>query len=330
MDGLAVRHLRFVWWNVQSFGHYDTAWVADPRLPRSAGEYTAKRVRVAAALRAVLAEGGLDLIALAEITCEAAADLAQDVCPGFKVFAIDDLYQGRPTFQVAILYDPNAGPIFPDLFAPIDISDASRAMAVVEYRWATDLLRVYACHFTAQIGGEISLRNRSEMARQLNRHAYEFLQAGQGQAVRRHVLILGDLNEEPFGLLEEDLFARRDRRWVRTTHPADVPIRRARLYKCAWRLLGERLPHPSVGARGHAAGTYYSRDRNRWYTWDHVLVSGSLLTEDAPFLDEESVEVVCGPELIGDDGRPAPFSFRNGRGEGLSDHLPVRGRLVLA
>jgi endonuclease/exonuclease/phosphatase family metal-dependent hydrolase len=334
VDGASVRPFRFVWWNVQSFGHYDAAWVAEgrrQRLPSSPEEYTAKRQLLAAALREMMQDGGLDLIALAEVTGPAAHDLRQDVCPGFAVLAIAecaDDFGGRPSFQVAFLYDPNAGAAVEDMLVPIHVSEASRPMAILDYNMPEDTLRVYACHFTSQIGEKASERNRSEMARQLNRHVYEFLRAGEGRKPRRHVLILGDLNEEPFGMLEEDLFARRERRWVRTAHAADAPIRRARLYNCGWRLLGERVAHPNPRVSGQAAGTYYSDAENRWYTWDHVLVSGSLLTDQFPYLDEESVEVVSGPGLVGADGRPARFRFTNGQAKGLSDHLPVRGRLL--
>ena len=68
---------------------------------------------------------------------------------------------------------------------------------------------------------------------------------------------------------------------------------------------------------------------NEWHTWDHVLVSASLLTDSFPFLDEESIEIVTGRGLVEEDGRPAAFRFINGQAEGLSDHLPVRGRLLL-
>ncbi len=327
MDGIAVSPFRFVWWNVQSFGHYEDAWVTDPRLPRSPAEYAAKRERVAAVLRQLNAQEQLDLIALAEITSEAALDLRQTVCPDFEVFAIDSYFDGRPTFQVALLYNPRAGRCNEDLFIPVDVSEASRAMAILDFAGPDDVLRTYACHFTSQMGGEISARNRSEMARQLNRQVYDFLRGSVGQRAR-HVLILGDLNEEPFGMIEEDLFARRDRRWVRTPHGADIPLRRARLYNCGWRLLGERVPHPSPLRHGDAAGTYYSRERNRWYTWDHVLVSGSLLTEDLPYLDEKSIQVVSGPGLVGPDGRPSQFRLTDGQVEGVSDHLPVRGQIL--
>jgi endonuclease/exonuclease/phosphatase family metal-dependent hydrolase len=281
----------------------------------------------------MMKDGGLDLIALAEVSFEAACDLRQDVCPGFEVFAIDEVSRdpnrGRPTFQVAFLYDPGIAQVDQNLHCPVDVSEPSRPMAILDYKLPADTLRVYACHFTSQIGSRSSRKNREEMARQLNREAFGFLRNDAGQPTRRHILILGDLNDEPFGMLEKELIASRDRRWVCSPHATDVPVRRARLYNCSWRLLGERLPHPSPGIRGHAAGTYYWKKKNRWHTWDHVLVSGSLLGQGFPRLDEQSVCVVSGPGLVGRTGRPDKFRFAKGKVKGLSDHLPVRGQLLL-
>ena len=101
------------------------------------------------------------------------------------------------------------------------------------------------------------------------------------------------------------------------------------LYNCSWRLLGERRPHRGDPYRDDAAGTLYWEDANTWHTFDHVIVSGSLLTEAVPFLDESSLGAPVGRMVWGNDGKPLKFDWRGGRPVGLSDHLPIRGRIVL-
>ncbi|HYT92495.1 MAG TPA: hypothetical protein VEL76_27515, partial [Gemmataceae bacterium] len=166
--------------------------------------------------------------------------------------------------------------------------------------------------------------------RYLNGVVYDFLRS-ELETERRHVLIVGDMNEEPFGLLEERFHASRDRASARRReHYTDQDTKRVRLYNCAWRWLGESGPHVGGTPAGEVAGTYFWREKNCWRTLDHVLVNGTLLTDQFPYLDESRVEVVTGPFLLGTKGRPQKFEWNNGKPTGVSDHLPIRGRVVLA
>jgi hypothetical protein len=77
------------------------------------------------------------------------------------------------------------------------------------------------------------------------------------------------------------------------------------------------------------AGTYYWEKKKRWFTFDQVIVSGSLLTEAMPFLDEEHLAVVVSPETLGNEPIPRKFQLGADRSSGLSDHLPMYGQIVL-
>jgi hypothetical protein len=126
------------------------------------------------------------------------------------------------------------------------------------------------------------------------------------------------------------LFATRDRESARDPlHYQDHAVGRVWLFNCSWRFVGERFPHIGGLVRGETAGTYYWDDDKTWHTFDHIIVNGSLLSDALPFLDEESVRVVVHPLLLNAEGKPTKFSWANGAATGLSDHLPLVGRIVL-
>lgn len=330
LEGVNVSVFRFVWWNVESFAHYAKENADADRWPASLEEHTAKQLRLANALAALSRQESFDLLVLGEATRQAANGLRDLACPGFQV-ASPALSEGAPAFQVAALYNTAIGtPVVGD-FRPTDVPRGTRPMLLLDYRFSPKLLvRFIFCHFTARIGAH-SARTREKLATQLSAMIYDFLASAIPEPLeQRHVLVLGDFNEEPYGLMEELLHASRDRGRSRQRHYTDRDIRRARLYNCSWRLLGERQPHPGHAPSGQAAGSYYWREQSEWHTYDQLLVSGSLLSETMPYLDEAGVRVVSGPEFVGPDGRPLAFQYRDGRPIGASDHLPIRGRLQLS
>jgi endonuclease/exonuclease/phosphatase family metal-dependent hydrolase len=235
--------------------------------------------------------------------------------------------QPRAELQVAMLYDPDIGSD-PEVVVVPNMPRGTRPIASADVCWPGHRLRIYACHWTARFSEE-SRHSRGDIARYLNGVVYDFLRSGQNTE-RRHVLIVGDMNEEPFGLLEERFYASRDRASARRReHYTDQDVKRVRLYNCAWRWMGESGPHIGGMPAGEVAGTYFWKKANCWRTLDHVLVDGTLLTEQFPYLDESRVAVVTGPFLLGSQGRPEKFQWNNGKPTGVSDHLPIRGRIVL-
>jgi hypothetical protein len=325
-----VQFLRFAWWNVKSLAHYDATRALRERWPGSQDESTAHLNRIADGLRELRRLADPHIIGLAEVTRPAAKALRDAAFPGYEFEAVDqglDPSVNGP-FQVAAIFDQAQGSVNPDLFVPVDVPESTRPMLTLDYRWPPHHFRIYLCHWTSRLGKEQAARVRRDLAQQLRKNAYDFLHDPSAGAERRHVAVLGDLNEEPFGgLLEMELFAYRDHHRAQAAdHHTDAAVKRVRFYNASWRLLGERVPHPGLAS---AAGTYFWREQLAWSTFDQLLVTGSLLTEDPPYLDEASFSVVSGPMFVGTDGRPAPFEYNTGRSEGASDHLPVSGRFVI-
>jgi len=322
--------LRFAWWNVQSFAHFEETRVGRARWPASEDEYDVKCSRVEAVLREIDAVfGSVDLIGLGEITSSAALQLRDRAFPGYEVFSLDLLPE--PDFHVAFIY--RASGEFgdrPPIVVP-NMPPATRPMAVVDFACAAHRIRFIACHWTAPFEPERSRVLHSMTAKHLEMEIYDYLHEAE-PARSRHVVVLGDFNTEPYGVIEQWLEAARSRVRARSSeHYTDRYLRRVRLYNCAWRLLGETLPHglESLG-RVSAAGTYCRSRGKTWHTFDQVLVDSSLLSAELPFLAENRLQRVVSRSLVDDNGCAIPFDWNSGNPVGVSDHLPLVGELLYA
>jgi endonuclease/exonuclease/phosphatase family metal-dependent hydrolase len=322
--------LTFGWWNLHNFAHYDAARSSDPRWPKLSAHYEAKRERVLAALQELFGQALPDLLAVCEITRQAAHDLAARLPPGFNV-AVSPTYAHDDGFQVAVFYRSVVGFSPEPPLIPTDVEDlaeGTRPMVPVHFTFPGHVIRFVACHWTA-FDTDTSRLARERLADVLRRDTHAFLEPEVPKAgIAHHVVVLGDLNEEPMSpVFEHRLIGRRDRESSRSRHWRDAQVRRVRLYNAAWRYLGEQVAHgapgpPAIGT----AGTYFQNPHN-WRTFDHVLVSCGLLGASPPYLDEAQTRVVSTPLLRDESGLPRPFEPGNTRG--VSDHLPIVGRLVL-
>jgi endonuclease/exonuclease/phosphatase family metal-dependent hydrolase len=167
------------------------------------------------------------------------------------------------------------------------------------------------------------------LADYLRGDTYEFLQAhGSGAFAERHTVILGDLNEEPTShVFEEHLTAARDHASGRqAAHWRDRQVRRVRLYNAAWRFLGEQVAYAGGRPMPGIAGTFYNQELG-WRTFDHLVVSGGLLSDPPPYLDEANTRVAATAIMRSPEGVHRPFEAA--RYPGISDHLPIVGRIIL-
>jgi endonuclease/exonuclease/phosphatase family metal-dependent hydrolase len=322
--------MTFVWWNLHDFAHYDAARSSDPRWPKRHADYEAKRVRILAAFREVFGEGYPDLLAVCEITREAAQDLLARLPAGFRL-AIAPRYLHDDGFQVAVFFRPGGGLSAEPLLIPTeeeDVTEGTRPMVPLHLTVPGHVVRFVACHWTA-FDTDTSRLARERLADVLRRDTHAFLEPEVPTAgVARHVVVLGDLNEEPMAaVFAQRLIGRRDRESSHSRHWRDAQVRRVRLYNAAWRFLGEQVAHgSSVPGRIGAAGTYF-KEPHTWRTFDHVFVSSGLLGASPPYLNEAQTRVVATPIMVDEDGLPRPFA--PGTTRGVSDHLPILGQLVL-
>jgi len=321
----------FAWWNLHDFAHYDAGRCSDPRWPKEHANYEAKKARILLAFQEVFGKKPPELFAVCEITREAAEDLAACLPASFSV-AVSPRYPHDDGFQVAVFYRPGLGfspeaPLFPT--EEEDVAEGTRPMLPVHLTVHGHVIRFIACHWTAFDTGTSRLA-RERLADVLRRDIHAFLEPEVPNAgLARHVVVLGDLNEEPMSaVFEHRLIGRRDRESSHDRHWRDAQVRRVRLYNAAWRYLGEQVAHGPAkrGAIG-AAGTYF-KDPYDWRTFDHIFVSCGLLGATPPYFDEAQTGVVSTPIMVDEDGLPKPF--KPGGTRGVSDHLPIVGRLVIS
>jgi endonuclease/exonuclease/phosphatase family metal-dependent hydrolase len=323
--------LSFCWWNLHNFAHFDAHRASERRWPKRAEDFEAKRDRVLAALRELFPGGFPDLLAVCEVTRKAASELKDRMSPDFDIAVAPPPYLPDDGFQVAVIYRKGIGfsadtPLLPD--EELDVSEETRPMIPVQYTQAGQVIRFVACHWTS-FDNALSRATRVRLADYLRKNTYAFLQPKtSGSSSNRHIVILGDLNEEPTApVFEEHLAAARDHESGRqAAHWRDGQVRRVRLYNAAWRYLGEQVAYSGGPPTPSVAGTFYNQDG--WRTYDHLIVSGDLLRPRPPYLDEANTGVAVTAAMRSPDGMIRPFDLVGN--PGISDHLPILGKIILS
>lgn len=319
--------IRLLWWNVESFAHFSVEHQDQHRWPVCLEAYSEKCGRVDAVLGEVMQGEVPDIIALGEITKNAAEDLQRRLFPEHRLLSLD-LHPDAPSFQVAVIYRdlPQFSEVLPVVvpFAP----RGTRPMAVLDFNESQQQIRFVFVHWSAPFSDN-SVRTQERIAGHLQGYIYEFLREEQ-IASSRHIVVVGDFNTEPFEILHTHFDATRSRQRAREPeHYSDTDVRRIRLYNAGWRLLGENKAHqPGLQALG-IAGSYYCRGDRAWRTVDQLLVSGSLLKPDPPCLLEDTVELFAANAIMGEDGYPRAFEWEPDRSRGASDHLPLTATIRL-
>lgn len=320
--------INIFWWNANDFFHYD-ANIKKERWPSSVGEYIEKCNRVDAALNALFKEKSPpDILALCEITSKAAHDLKNRILKDYKVFSLD-LVPSSPSLQISVFYK-NIKSISLIEAAPIVVDDVprgTRPMAVLDIMQNNKIIRIIFCHWQARLE-PANEKYKTRVIEYLTKYIYDFMK-NKPSKEDREVMIVGDLNEEPFdNIIVEYLNTHRYRdRALKKGHWADDDVKRIHLYNCTWRLLGEKLNGKKILAP-HIAGTYFWADKQSWHTFDQIIVSGGLLDSIPPHIDEGNTEIVNLQEFM-PENTPRKFSFSEKGYSGLSDHLPLHTKLII-
>lgn len=317
-----------MWWNVCNFYHYkaeEAAKSGKSRWPKTRQEYEEKSRRVDQALGEVGKNFGIcDIIILCEITQIAASELRDRIFPNYSLISLD-VKHDNPTLQIAIFYivQPNIKILEEMPITADDTARNSRPMAVLNISVDKKIIKIIACHWPSRMDEEGSEDQRYEIATFVAKHCFDFVK---GDVQNNSVFIIGDLNEEPHERSLRRLNAHRYRaRSLGKSHWADTDVKRLHLYNTSWRLLGEKYAYPPVDntvALDHAAGSYYWQEERSWLNFDQLIVSGGLLGEETPFINENETSIVSLPAFL---TKGLPLKFKNSLGEysGLSDHLPL-------
>ncbi|AWM39519.1 hypothetical protein GobsT_21440 [Gemmata obscuriglobus] len=94
--------IRFAWWNVNNFAHYDASRAGQERWPLEPPAYAEKCARVDAALQHLVATQAPDVLGLGEITATAAEELRNRALSGYELI-FPDAAPGAQ-FQVAVFH----------------------------------------------------------------------------------------------------------------------------------------------------------------------------------------------------------------------------------
>src|SRR5665213_1102579 len=126
--GNELRPVRFLWWNVHDFAHYEESKRRLKGWPKTPAAYEEKRSRIRAVLDAANAKyGKIDVIALCELTRVAATELRDLALPEYRILSLDNIPK-NPDFHVAILYPPTLDYERAGLFAAVGVPPSTRPM----------------------------------------------------------------------------------------------------------------------------------------------------------------------------------------------------------
>jgi hypothetical protein len=145
----------------------------------------------------------------------------------------------------------------------------------------------------------------------------------------RNILVMGDLNDEPFNRSVLDyLLASRDRdhveELIKPASNKQIPTAatylklQAYLFNCMWPLLGQS----DVGT------LYFSEATNSMNLLDQFIISrGLLFGEQKLKLDLAAVKIFTPAVMTTAKGRPKPFDRKTKKG--YSDHFPIEAVIKL-
>lgn len=326
--------LKIAWWNAGNFYHFEKEKISEvnSRWPQSKDAYDHKLSFSKRALEELISLlGRPDVFFFCEITSEALTALRNIVFPGYRLISLD-VKKNNPTLQVGVLINGNLEGVSFVEQPPITVPATpagTRPMVVLDAITKHGVIRLIGCHWQSRFDEQGSQRVRYRLADYLSQHTFEFLVRDLG---RHHIIVVGDLNDEPFDENLSMLYAHRHRvRSKGKAHWTDANISRAHLYNTSWRLLGEKFPHPRIARSTmfeDCAGTFYWESAKTWHHFDHIIVSGGLLHAEVPYLDENELHVVSSPSFL-KNGLPLKFGGKNGSFSGLSDHLPVVAKIII-
>jgi hypothetical protein len=254
----------------------------------------------------------LDFIAFGEVS----SSFLQQLAPSFRRCGFSEISiaekEGRIIFDICVFYRTSkltflskTNIIFPHY------SGSLRVGSRLEFEHAITLEKffIYVSHWPSRLSRPDL--GRDELGSKLRADINE-IYAEEGYDA--NIILLGDYNDEPFDKpIFDKLIASRDR---------DVVLSKPyMLYNPFWRNMGTSTPYFKGKPLSKCHGTYFyksSMQVTKWFTFDQIIVSSSLMGHGKWHLDEEKTKVF---HYTDDDYLGKSF-FQT------FDHLPIFSRIT--
>lgn len=201
------------------------------------------------------------------------------------------------------------------LVHPIAIDPPTRGVFEVPLTANGHTLTVLVNHWPSRGGGDKTVPQRALAGETARKIVDQRVKDAEAKGVDADILLMGDLNDEPF-----DLSVTKHLGAIRSRNAVLNRTKQYSLYNPSWKFLGQ----PDVG-------TYYYNREWRWNVLDQAILSrGMLKTEGFVFVDG-SLEAYGPDELRDKYRRPLRFRRQGKRWiEGFSDHLLIHGKIRIA
>ncbi len=202
--------------------------------------------------------------------------------------------------DVAILYRPDRINLTGSKFIPVDLKDSERCtrdILCASFRYQQDTLNVFVNHWPSRLGGKVRSESDRQIAAETLRRAIDSLQH---KNINARILCMGDFNDEP------------DDTSIQETLGASESMQ-------------ENLINLSYkGFRQGAGSVAYKEINYRWYMFDQMMVTRSMLSGKGLVIDGQECRIFKPVWLLNSSGNKP---FRTFQGPlylgGFSDHLPV-------
>ncbi|MCZ2498399.1 hypothetical protein GN316_16685 [Xylophilus sp. Kf1] len=219
---------------------------------------------------------------------------------GFLYLLPEKASGSRLKFDTAILYRPDVFDLIEsETLEGVHGEKTFRVaqLCALQFRYGSHRIDFYAVHWSSRLQNPENSSFRDEYAIALRQRIKN--------RPKVYTVLFGDFNDEPFsGPVAQKLPSTRDKQLARSNEDF--------FYNPFWRFLGESDPTRLEGSGG---GTYYFKRgfNTRWFTFDQMIFSSTMVQNTICRLVDESVSVWREKELV-----EAVID-----GKSQFDHLPI-------
>lgn len=236
----------------------------------------------------------VDVLCLCEVSKDDIDFLNNNLLPFLGGFSIYDgtIKDGRKKFDLCVIYRSNILQfVNSEIISKLQVKKKIYAGQEVNFITSDfgEPMTLYLVHWSSRMYDYEDSPNKGQLGTLLRDAVNDCRETRH----IKHVIILGDFNEEPFNKsITNALFASRDIALVKKSPRL--------LYNPFWRHMVHGKFHPQKNIQNEDCGTYYykSDEFNRWKTFDQIIFSSDFISGDSWFLNESKTEVFSDEEFI--------------------------------